>query len=70
MEFDQSLVEIRKDFKEKAQFYFGMTFAGLNCKPCEFKEFNHWYLETHYMPATYEIYLIAQWIWHYYEPNF
>lgn len=70
IEFNQSLIEIKKYFKEKAQYYFGMTMAGLNIKPCSYEEFKKWYDNSHDAEATYEIYLIAQWVWNYYEPNF
>jgi hypothetical protein len=57
-------------FKEKAQYYFGRTMAGLNCKPCDYRTFKKWYDDNHTCEATYEIYLVAQWVWNYYEPNF
>ena len=62
--------DLKAQFKELAQEYFGHTMAGLNCKPCDYTTFKKWYDDNHTCEATYEIYLIAQWVWNYYEPNF
>lgn len=62
--------DLKEQFKELAQYYFGRTMAGLNCKPCDYTTFKKWYDDNHTCEATYEIYLVAQWIWNYYEPNF
>ena len=62
--------DLKEQFKELAQQYFGMTMAGLNCKPCDYATFKKWYDDNHTCEATYEIYLVAQWVWNYYEPNF
>ena len=62
--------DLKKQFKELAQEYFGRTMAGLNCKPCDYTTFKKWYDDNHICEATYEIYLVAQWVWNYYEPNF
>ena len=62
--------DLKTQFKELAQYYFGRTMAGLNCKPCDYITFKKWYNENHTCEATYEIYLVAQWVWNYYEPNF
>lgn len=62
--------DLKEQFKELAQYYFGHTMAGLNCKPCDYATFKKWYDDGHTCGATYEIYLIAQWVWNYYEPNF
>lgn len=62
--------DLKEQFKELAQQYFGMTMAGLNCKPCDYTTFKKWYDDNHTCEATYEIYLVAQWVWNYYEPNF
>lgn len=62
--------DLKEQFKELAQYYFGRTMAGLNCKPCDYTTFKKWYDGNHTCEATYEIYLIAQWVWHHYEPNF
>ena len=62
--------DLKEQFKELAQEYFGRTMAGLNCKPCDYTTFKKWYDDNHTCEATYEIYLVAQWVWNYYEPNF
>lgn len=62
--------DLKEQFKELAQQYFGMTMAGLNCKPCDYATFKKWYDANHTCEATREIYLVAQWVWNYYEPNF
>jgi len=62
--------DLKEQFKQLAQYYFGQTMAGLNCKPCNYTTFKKWYNENHTCEATYEIYLVAQWIWNHYEPNF
>lgn len=59
--------DLKKQFKELAQQYFGMIMSGLNCKPCDYQTFKEWYDDSHTCEATYEIYLIAQWVWNYYE---
>lgn len=61
---------LKEQFKELARYYFGHTMSGLNCKPCDYTTFKKWYDENHTCEATYEIYLVAQWVWNYYEPNF
>ena len=62
--------DLKAQFKELAQYYFGRTMAGLNCKPCDYTTFKKWYDDNHTSEATYEIYLVAQWVWYHYEPNF
>lgn len=62
--------DLKEQLKELAEYYFGRTMAGLNCKPCDYATFKKWYDNSHSCEATYEIYLVAQWIWQYYEPNF
>lgn len=62
--------DLKGQFKELAQYYFGHRMAGLNCKPCDYTTFKKWYDDSHTCEATYEIYLVAQWVWNYYEPNF
>jgi hypothetical protein len=62
--------DLKEQFKELAQYYFGRTMAGLNCKPCDYTTFKKWYDDNHTCEATYEIYLVAQWVWYHYEPNF
>lgn len=59
--------DLKEQFKELAQYYFGRTMAGLNCKPCDYTTFKKWYDDNHTCEATYEIYLVAQWVWNYYE---
>lgn len=51
-------------FLNLAREYFGWEFSGLNIKPCEYITFKKWYDNSHTCEATYEIYLIAMWIWH------
>ena len=62
--------DLKEQFKKLAQQYFGMTMSGLNCKPCDYRTFKKWYDDNHTCEATYEVYLVAQWVWNYYEPNF
>lgn len=62
--------DLFQKFLKDAQYWFGATLSGLNCKPCDYTTFKKWYDDNHTCEATYEIYLIAQWIWHYFEPNF
>lgn len=62
--------DLKEQFKQLAQEYFGRTMAGLNCKPCDYITFKTWYDDNHTCEATYEVYLVAQWVWNYYEPNF
>lgn len=59
--------DLKEQFKELAQQYFGMIMSGLNCKPCDYPTFKEWYDDSHTCGATYEIYLVAQWVWNYYE---
>ena len=49
-------------FRSQARELFGMTMSDLNCKPCSYSEFRRWYNDTHTIKATYEMYLVAQWI--------
>jgi len=63
-------MELKTTFKQLAQYYFGIEMAGLNCKPCSYEQFAKWYNDSHTCSCTYEIYLVAMWIWNYYEPNF
>lgn len=64
MDFTTNLFD---QFRSQARELFGMTMSGLNCKPCDYRTFKKWYDDNHTCEATYEIYLVAQWIWNYYE---
>jgi hypothetical protein len=59
--------DLKDQFKKLAQQYFGMLMSGLDCKPCDYQTFKEWYDDSHTCEATYEIYLVAQWVWNYYE---
>ena len=63
-------MKLKTTFKQLAQSYFGIEMVGLNCKPCSYEQFKEWYNNSHTRSCTYEIYLVAMWVWNYYEPNF
>lgn len=49
--------------KKAAQYYFGITFAGLTIKPCSETEFRSWYEKNYELPYTKEAYEAASFIW-------
>ena len=52
--------------KKAAQYYFGITFAGLTIKPCNETEFRSWYEKNYELPYTKEAYEAATFIWNKY----
>lgn len=49
--------------KQKAQYYFGTFYSGLDIEQCPYPEFKKWYDATHSIEATPEIYAYACFIW-------
>lgn len=49
--------------KERAQYYFGMMFHGLNIDRCDYEKFSSWYEENYDNQCTQEIYECACYIW-------
>lgn len=56
---------MEKYFKQKAQELYGMYFAGL-CEEVDYDKFCEWFKNNKNSEPTYEKFLIAQWVWHYY----
>lgn len=49
--------------KERAQYYFGMMFHGLEIDRCDYEKFSSWYEENYDNKCTQEIYECACYIW-------
>lgn len=56
---------MEKYFKQKAQELYGINFAGL-CEEVDYDKFCEWFKNNKSDEPTYEKFLIAQWVWHYY----
>ena len=56
---------MEKYFKQKAQELYGIYFAGL-CEEVDYDKFCEWFKNNKSDEPTYEKFLIAQWVWHYY----
>lgn len=52
-----------EEMKQKAQYYFGTFYSGLDIDQCPYPEFKKWYDATHSIEATPEIYAYACFIW-------
>jgi hypothetical protein len=52
-----------KLLREGAIYYFGLGYAGLNCDPCDYAEFEKWYNSTHTIECTPTIYNCAKFVW-------
>lgn len=56
---------MEKYFKQKAQELYGIYFADL-CEEVDYDKFCEWFKNNKNSEPTYEKFLIAQWVWHYY----
>ena len=54
-----------KYFKQEAHEFYGINFAGL-CEEVDYDKFCKWFKNNKSDEPTYEKFLIAQWVWHYY----